>query len=93
MFKVFLTVAMLVGSLTVAFTDHQTAPAAEPGWSPVVIPTGEYRAKIKSLPIEQRPYRPLHFYGNSVRRSYYRGNPLATPRDVLTTTSKLMGSR
>ncbi len=49
--------------------------AAEPGWSPVVIATGEYRESIRSMPIETRPYRPLHFYGNTRRRIHYRGTP------------------
>lgn len=53
----------------------QRATAQDPGWSPVIVPTGAYRDQIKSMPIEQRPYRPLHFYGNSVRRNYYRGAP------------------
>ena len=66
-----------------------TANATEPGWSPIVIPTGDYRAEVKSLPIEQRPYRPLHFYGNTVRRSHYRGNPVAMPRDIRTTAGEL----
>lgn len=50
--------------------------AAEPGWAPFVIARGEERQIIRSLPIEQRPYRPLHFYGNTVRRMHYRGMPL-----------------
>lgn len=50
--------------------------ASEPGWSPVVIATGEYRESIKSMPIEARPYRPLHFYGNTRRRIHYRGTPV-----------------
>ena len=49
----------------------------EPGWSPVVIPTGAYREAIKSMPIELRPYRPFHFYGNTIRRNYYHGAPYA----------------
>lgn len=49
-----------------------SATAGEPGWSPVIIPTGDYRAQIKSMPIEQRPYRPFHVYGNTVRRNHYR---------------------
>ncbi len=57
-----------------------TAPV---GWSPVVIASGAYRDQIKSMPIEQRPNRPLHFYGNSVRRNYYRGvggSPVTSPQ-------------
>lgn len=37
------------------------------GWSPIVIPRGEYRATIQATPITQRPGRPLHVYGNTVR--------------------------
>lgn len=37
------------------------------GWSPIVIPTGAYRERIKSMPIHQRPGRPLHVYGNTIR--------------------------
>ena len=61
--------------------DH--ASASEPGWSPVVIARGDYREEIKSIPMEMRPYRPLHFYGNTVRRSYYRGTPMVAPRDLV----------
>ena len=50
--------------------------AQEPGWSGQVIARGEQRQEIRSTPIVHRPYRPLHFYGNAVRRSYYRGSAL-----------------
>lgn len=68
--------------------------AAEPGWSPVIIATGDYRKQIESTPIEQRPYRPLHFYGNTVRRMHYRGNPLPLPRGLGqgVVPSRLLGS-
>ncbi|TWT79583.1 hypothetical protein CA13_09870 [Planctomycetes bacterium CA13] len=56
--------------------------AAEPGWSPVVVATGAYRQQIKSTPIENRPYRPGHFYGNTVRRRYHRGTAMPTPADI-----------
>jgi hypothetical protein len=61
------------------------ATAGEPGWSPVIIATGDYRKEIESLPIEQRPYRPLHVYGNTVRRMHYRGTPLPVPRSLVAT--------
>ena len=35
--------------------------------------TTRSRAEIKSLPIEQRPNRPGHFYGNTVRRRLHSG--------------------
>ncbi|KLU04341.1 putative signal peptide and transmembrane protein [Rhodopirellula islandica] len=36
-------------------------------WSPVVVPTGEYRAQIQATPIAERPGRLFHVYGNTVR--------------------------
>ncbi|MCO8122763.1 hypothetical protein NHH03_13530 [Stieleria sp. TO1_6] len=50
-----------LGSLVCAAGSSPT------GWSPVVLPTGTYRTQIKSLPIHQRPGRPLHVYGNFIR--------------------------
>jgi hypothetical protein len=56
---------------------------AEPSWTYGVVRTGAERDAIKSMPITQRPYRPLHFYGNTVRRLHYRGTALPAPRDVV----------
>jgi len=51
-----------------ALISVEPAQAASPtGWSPVIIPTGQYRQQIQSLPIHSRPGRPLHVYGNTVR--------------------------
>jgi hypothetical protein len=36
--------------------------------SPAAAATTLSRAEIKAMPIEQRPNRPGHFYGNTVRR-------------------------
>lgn len=53
------------------FQGTRTA-MAHVGFSPTIIAVGEERQLIESMPILQRPYRPLHFYGNTVRRRYYR---------------------
>ena len=50
-------------TFAVGFPSHTTAE----DWSPVVIARGTYRSKLQSMPIEKRPYRPLHVYGNVVR--------------------------
>ncbi len=48
-------------------------PAGAPtGWYPYVIAREQDRDCLRSTPIELRPYRPLHFYGNAVRRSIHR---------------------
>jgi hypothetical protein len=36
------------------------------------IPNLKQRQEIRAMPIETRPHRPLHFYGNAVRRSRSR---------------------
>ena len=53
----------------VLFSSSFNASHAAPqtGWSPVILPTGTYRDRIKAMPVEQRPGRPLHVYGNTVR--------------------------
>jgi hypothetical protein len=52
----------------VAIAAATSAPAAGESFDPRVITFGSERDQIKSLPIERRPNRPLHVYGNSVRR-------------------------
>ena len=64
-----------------------TASATEPGWSGTIIARGAERQRIEALNILDRPYRPLHFYGNTVRRQYYRGRALPNLRDVATGTA------
>ncbi len=60
-----------------------SAAAQEPGWSWQVIAVGETRQQIESTPIHLRPYRPLHFYGNTIRRQYYRGYTLPAPSSFI----------
>lgn len=67
-------------------------PAQEPGWTSRVLKLGPEREISEQTPILERPYRPLHFYGNAVRRNYYRGNPLPMPRDILITGAFLAPS-
>lgn len=62
--------------------DWTPLTAREPGWSGVIVARGSYRQRLLSTPIEHRPYRPLHFYGNMRRRQYYRGTPAPTVEDL-----------
>lgn len=48
-------------------TPHLDRTLAETGRLPIVA-RGDLRDEIKSLDINERPHRPLHFYGNAVRR-------------------------
>jgi hypothetical protein len=64
--------AILTISMTAFASPTQALEPSSPRFSPGVIATPQERAQLRSLPIEQRPNRPLHFYGNSVRRMQYR---------------------
>lgn len=63
--------------VTFAFSNA-TTNAQGTGYYPYVIARGQDRERIRNTPIELRPNRPLHFYGNAVRRRYY-GRPLISP--------------
>lgn len=58
--------------LVAAVAAVSAAPAVGAGFDPRVITFGSERDEIKSIPIEKRPNRPLHVYGNSVRRRQSR---------------------
>jgi len=64
---------------TAALLPSPSAHARGPGFDPRVITFGETREQIKSTPIQQRPNRPLHVYGNSVRRRHSRGSNTVRP--------------
>ncbi len=59
--------ATLTLATAISFETTTTQAASPTGWSPVILPTGNYRTQIKSIPIENRPGRPLHVYGNTIR--------------------------
>jgi len=63
-----------------AASENQTG-SGEPGWLGVVVARGELKQQIEATPIEDRPNRPFHFYGNTVRRRYYRGAAAPRPSD------------
>lgn len=49
------------------------APAlAGGGFDPRVVTFGAAREQLQNTPITQRPNRPLHVYGNTVRRRHER---------------------
>ena len=80
----FATLTVLLASQSCTAQPFLSSQPAwgEPTWYPYVIARGDDRARIEATPIEFRPYRPMHFYGNTVRRTYYRGTPVPLPTDV-----------
>jgi len=83
----------LVLCLLVAGSIASNTAEAQTGWSPSVIATGDERQKIRSTPIEQRPNRPLHFYGNTVRRMHHRGTPLPSVSDFAPAPARVMNRK
>ena len=76
---------------TAALADSKTS--SEPGWLGVVVARGELKQQIESTPILERPNRPFHFYGNTVRREYYRGSALPRPGDFVKGSAVLVLKR
>ena len=86
MLRVSLAALMLsTGMLFTVPVCQRLRPARglKPGWLGVVVARGELKQWIDSTPIVDRPNRPFHFYGNTVRRQYYRGNRAPRPSDLV----------
>lgn len=84
-------VLLLSAVLAVVFCSASWSQ--EPGWWGVIVAEGEDEARIQATPILNRPYRPLHFYGNTIRRRYYRGTAVPLPRDVVSGTRAFLFRR
>ena len=68
--------------LAMTFISPSPVSAAEPTWYPFVVARGADRIAIQNTPMHQRPYRPMHIYGNAVRRGYERGGSIVAPRSL-----------
>ncbi len=79
-----MSLAALLLSTGMMFVGSGAAEAASngPGRLNVIVARGELKQQIESTPIVERPNRPLHFYGNAVRRKYYRGASLPKQSDM-----------
>ena len=85
--RLHISLATFVFTFLVLFSSRL---AAEPSWQSGVILRGPAKAAKDATPILQRNYRPLHFYGNTVRRLHYRGRALPTLRDYGQTARHLV---
>jgi len=83
-------IAVVAFCFPVFITSERAASATQPGWSPNVIASGDQREQLRMTPIEDRPYRPLHFYGNTVRRMHYRGTPLPTVAEAVALPARVV---
>ena len=82
--------SIVLGVLVLACAPLVVCSAAEPQWTSQVVKRGKDRAKTNSTDILHRPNRPLHFYGNTVRRAHYRGQARPTVRDMQSTVVHLI---
>ena len=66
-----LVITFFAASVLSSFATAATA-YGQNGYYHYVIARGQDRELIRNMPIEERPARPLHVYGNMVRRNSYR---------------------
>jgi hypothetical protein len=71
---------VILAAVVAATLTPLPADARSTGFDPRIVTFGDAREEIKSTPITQRPNRPLHFYGNTVRRRHERATTPSSPR-------------
>ena len=64
--------SLAFAALLAAAVAPAPADASGTGFDTRIVTFGETRDQIKSTPITQRPNRPLHVFGNTVRRRHSR---------------------
>ena len=95
----FLMVTMVFPALALVFMTATECSAQNSGYYPYTIARPQDRAWIRSLPIQQRPNRPFHFYGNSIRgtsspsTTVYRPSLIRVAPPVSSFTPRVVGSR
>ena len=62
--------ALLVSAALAAAVS--STPPARGAEAPLRMAQNLTRSQIRSMPIEARPNRPIHIYGNAVRRRHHR---------------------
>jgi hypothetical protein len=67
---------MFAALVTVAVVPEPVFAAKQATIDPRIVTFGDAREEIKNTPITQRPNRPLHIYGNSVRRRQSRSTAI-----------------
>ncbi len=90
------TASLLFATLLALTAESSISRGESPtGWSPIIVPTGDYRETIQAMPIESRPGRLLHVYGNSVRllNDVNRGRPIRPVRQIILGTPQLRSER
>jgi hypothetical protein len=70
---------VIVAVATATFLPISPADASGKGFDPRIITFGDTRQQIQNTPMLERPYRPLHVYGNTARRRHSRGSSTAAP--------------
>ena len=94
MLRVSIAAFVVAAGMVFAAPQVASAESNEPGWLGVVVfARGDLKQWIDSTPIVDRPNRPFHFYGNTVRREYYRGTAAPRPSDLAKAGAALVFKR
>lgn len=89
-----LPIGIAFAAFSLALSCGQCASfGQQPEWTGRVLKVGIDRQYTDSVDILERPYRPFHFYGNTVRRMHYRGFPLPLPVDFFMSGYAMMYER
>lgn len=88
-----MTPVRLILAIGVLLTLLTVAVGQEPSWTGPIVKRGEDRVQTNHTPIENRPYRPFHVYGNTVRRIHYRSQALPRPKDAIQGTAAFVSER
>jgi len=81
----FLLLAGLISAVGTEDCAAQQCNCVTPSYYPYTIARPQDRTWIRNLPMEKRPDRPLHFYGNRMRRSYSVQRPSYGPQPRIQT--------
>ena len=63
-----ISLSLLILGAVISLSPSQVC-AQNSSYYPYVFARGSDRQVLRNMPIEQRPSRPMHFYGNAVRRN------------------------
>ncbi|MCA9267400.1 MAG: hypothetical protein KDA41_02970 [Planctomycetales bacterium] len=66
-------------ALFVAIASVDVAFSRSPLWGSFALPTSPEAQQIRQQPLLERPDRPGHFVGNTIRRVNRHGHPLPVP--------------
>lgn len=87
------TAALLASALHAEPRLNAQRATGEPHWEGQIFLQGEAKEQKEATPILERPYRPLHVYGNLQRRHHYRDTVIPSRTDRTDRRGSYYGSK